>query len=407
LKNFVSSQYTKKENIYLSAVFFLFGISIMSLAPRTPDLKANLGVNNGTFGTLLSMSSIGSLVMLLIGGQIVHKIGAKLSLRLGVSAVALSFITLSHTSSALIFLLTNIAAGAGISIYHIASTGHTLHRQDQVGRVILPKLHGAWAVGALSTAVIAFLIADKVSISWHITTLMITVWILTQYVITKLSNTFPVKADSDDDDYQLTSLKQFKFKINWLLSIGFFCASLMEFIVADWATLFGKEELNMPASIAALSYLIFMLGLTIGRFLIGWALTYQSERFWLKTGGFIGGASFIFLLITSTYLVEVNKNLAISLAFLGFFIAGLGSSAMSPMFFAIGGRLSAGNNAIAVAQLSFINTLIIFISKTVLAWIVQLSSITVALCITGLAMMSLFYFSKIGSNERNPVAKTS
>jgi len=406
LKNFVSSQYTKKENIYLSAVFFLFGISIMSLAPRTPDLKANLGVNNGTFGTLLSMSSIGSLVMLLIGGQIVHKIGAKLSLRLGVSAVALSFITLSHTSSALIFLLTNIAAGAGISIYHIASTGHTLHRQDQVGRVILPKLHGAWAVGALSTAVIAFLIADKVSISWHITTLMITVWILTQYVITKLSNTFPVKADSDDD-YQLTSLKQFKFKINWLLSIGFFCASLMEFIVADWATLFGKEELNMPASIAALSYLIFMLGLTIGRFLIGWALTYQSERFWLKTGGFIGGASFIFLLLTSTYLVEVNKNLAISLAFLGFFIAGLGSSAMSPMFFAIGGRLSAGNNAIAVAQLSFINTLIIFISKTVLAWIVQLSSITVALCLTGLAMMSLFYFSKIGSNERTPVAKTS
>jgi len=406
LKNFVSSQYTKKENIYLSAVFFLFGISIMSLAPRTPDLKANLGVNNGTFGTLLSMSSIGSLVMLLIGGQIVHKIGAKLSLRLGVSAVALSFITLSHTSSALIFLLTNIAAGAGISIYHIASTGHTLHRQDQVGRVILPKLHGAWAVGALSTAVIAFLIADKVSISWHITTLMITVWILTQYVITKLSNTFPVKADSDDD-YQLTSLKQFKFKINWLLSIGFFCASLMEFIVADWATLFGKEELNMPASIAALSYLIFMLGLTIGRFLIGWALTYQSERFWLKTGGFIGGASFIFLLLTSTYLVEVNKNLAISLAFLGFFIAGLGSSAMSPMFFAIGGRLSAGNNAIAVAQLSFINTLIIFISKTVLAWIVQLSSITVALCLTGLAMMSLFYFSKIGSNERTPVAKIS
>jgi hypothetical protein len=53
-----------------------------------------------------------------------------------------------------------------------------------------------------------------------------------------------------------------------------------------------------------------------------------------------------------------------------------------------------------VAQLSFINTLIIFISKTVLAWIVQLSSITVALCITGLAMMSLFYFSKIGSTER-------
>ena len=400
MKNFVSSQFTKKENIYLSAIFFLFGLSIMSLAPRTPDLKENLGVNNGTFGTLLSMSSVGSLVMLLIGGQIVHKIGAKLSLRLGVSAVALSFITLSHTSSALIFLLTNIVAGAGISIYHIASTGHTLHRQDQVGRVILPKLHGAWGVGALSTAVIAFLIADKVSITWHISSLMIGIWILTQYVITQLSPTFPVKADSDDD-YQLTSLKQFKFKINWFLSIGFFCASLMEFIIADWATLFGKEELNMPASMAALSYLIYILGLTIGRFLIGWALTYQSERFWLKTGGLVGGASFILLLITSTYLVDINKNLAASLAFLGFFIAGLGSSAMTPIFFSIAGRLSNGKNAIAVAQLSFVNTSMIFFAKTVLAWIVQLSSITVTLCLTGLAMFTMLYFGKIGSTERN------
>ncbi|MGA0079484.1 MAG: hypothetical protein ACO3IO_02285 [Candidatus Nanopelagicus sp.] len=49
----------------------------MSLAPRTPDLKANLAVNNGTFGTLLSAASLGSIVMLLIGGQIIHTIGAK------------------------------------------------------------------------------------------------------------------------------------------------------------------------------------------------------------------------------------------------------------------------------------------------------------------------------------------
>ena len=99
----------------------------MSLAPRTPDLKANLNINNGTFGTLLSSASIGSIVMLLIGGQIVHRIGAKKALRIGSTIVATSFITLVHTQSPLVFLFVNIAAGAGISLYHIASTGHTLH----------------------------------------------------------------------------------------------------------------------------------------------------------------------------------------------------------------------------------------------------------------------------------------
>ena len=151
----------------------------------------------------------------------------------------------------------------------------------------------------------------------------------------------------------------------------------------------------------------FLIGLIIGRYSIGWALKHQSERFWIKTSGSIGGAGFILMIISSLLLVDSNRSLAYTLAFFGFLLAGLGSSAMSPIFFSIAGRLSNGKNAIAVAQLSFVNTSIIFFAKTVLAWIVQLSSITVALCLTGLAMMSLFYFSKIGSNERNPVAKTS
>ena len=64
------------------------------------------------------------------------------------------------------------------------------------------------------------------------------------------------------------------------------------------------------------------------------------------------------------------------------------------------GALSNGKNAIAVAQLSFVNTTMIFLAKTVLAWIVQLSSITVALCLTGLAMFTMLYFGKIGSKQR-------
>jgi len=111
----------------LSAISFLFGLSIMSLAPRTPDLKANLGVSNGTFGTLLSISSIGGMVMLLIGGQLVSKIGSKLALHLGSTVIAVAFITLSQTNSVIIFSIANIAAGTGIATYHIASTGHTLN----------------------------------------------------------------------------------------------------------------------------------------------------------------------------------------------------------------------------------------------------------------------------------------
>ncbi len=399
MKNFDKSVFTKKENKYLGLIFFLFGFSIMSLAPRTPDIKSNLAINNGTFGTLLSTASLGSIVMLLIGGQIIHTIGAKKGLRIGSSLIAISFITLAHTRSPLIFLIANICAGAGISIYHIASSGHTLHRQDEIGKIIIPKLHGSWAIGAMSTSAIAFFISDFVSIAWHLTTLMICTWLVTQYCVTKLSITFPPKPDADDA-YQLTSIKQFKFKINWLLSIGFFCSSILEFTIADWATLFGKEELGMGASVATLSYLFYLVGLIIGRFSIGWALNHQSEQFWIKTGGVVGGLGFASALIISTSIVDLNKNLSFVIAFSGFFLAGLGSSAMAPMFFSIAGRLSDGRNALAVAQLSFINTFAIYIAKTTLAWVAQLTSITVALMFTGLIMSLLIYFGKVGSSQR-------
>lgn len=371
----------------------------MSLAPRTPDLKANLDVNNGTFGTLLGTGSIGSIIMLLIGGQIVHTIGAKRSLQIGATAIAVSYSLLVHTTSPLLFLILNISAGASVSIFHIASSGHSLHRQDEIGSPIVSKLHGAWAAGAMSTAAIAFIISNQISITWHITLLMIIFWVVTQISIAKLSKTFPEKP-SGEDAYQVTSIKQFKFKVNWFLSIGFFCASIMEFTIADWATLFGKEELGMGASIATLNYLLYLIGLIIGRYSIGWALKHQSEQFWIKTGGLVGGLGFSLMIITSKLVEDKSKGLAFALAFFGFLLAGLGSSAMSPIFFSIAGRLSNGKNAMAVAQLSFVNVFIIFIAKTILAWIVQATSITVALLICATIMLALVYFGRIGSNTR-------
>ena len=371
----------------------------MSLAPRTPDLKSNLAVNNGTFGTLLGSASIGSIIMLLIGGQIVHTIGAKRAMQIGSTVIALTYTVLVSTSSPIIFLFCNVLAGSGVSIFHIASSGHSLHRQDEVGKVIVPKLHGAWATGAMSTAAVAFLISNQVSISSHITALMVCFWVATQISLRKLTPTFPEKPAADDS-YRASSVKQFKFKINWFLSLGFFCASIMEFTIADWATLFGKEELGMGSSVATLSYLIYLIGLIIGRYSIGWALNHQSEQFWIKTGGLVGGVGLSSMLFTASVVVDINKNLGFFIAFLGFFLAGIGSSALAPIFFSIAGRLSNGKNAVAVAQLSFVNTFIIFVAKNILAWIVQISSIMIALVITSILMAALLYFGRVGSTER-------
>jgi MFS family permease len=60
----------------LAKLFFLFGVGIMSWIPRFPDLKDQLGLSNGQFGSIISMGSVGGVISLLTVGHIVHKLGS-------------------------------------------------------------------------------------------------------------------------------------------------------------------------------------------------------------------------------------------------------------------------------------------------------------------------------------------
>ena len=45
----------------------------MSLAPRLPDIKANLNIPNGQFGTLVGSGALGALISQFFTGHIVHR----------------------------------------------------------------------------------------------------------------------------------------------------------------------------------------------------------------------------------------------------------------------------------------------------------------------------------------------
>jgi len=65
----------KEEKRGLQALFFLFGLGIMCLAPRFPDIKANLDVSTTYFGFLMSSGSIGAFSAQMTMGHIVHRLG--------------------------------------------------------------------------------------------------------------------------------------------------------------------------------------------------------------------------------------------------------------------------------------------------------------------------------------------
>ena len=61
-----------REKKLIHILFLCFGFGIMAWVPRFPEVKSNLGLENGAFGSLISAGSIGAFFGLLTVGHIIH-----------------------------------------------------------------------------------------------------------------------------------------------------------------------------------------------------------------------------------------------------------------------------------------------------------------------------------------------
>jgi MFS family permease len=138
-----------RERLNESALFLYFGVAVLCLASRTPDIKHNLNVNNGTYGVLISLGAIGAVIAFMFVGQLTHRFGVGRLLVITGTLTFGSIALIPHIHTAWIFVAVNILLAAGFNSYNIALHHQALKRQLLSGEKNLPRLHGAWSLGTL------------------------------------------------------------------------------------------------------------------------------------------------------------------------------------------------------------------------------------------------------------------
>ncbi|MCX6435250.1 MAG: MFS transporter [Actinobacteria bacterium] len=383
------------ERKVLAALFFLFGVEIIAWVPRFPEVKDNLGLSKGQFGTLLSASVIGSVIGLLTVGHIVHRFGTEKILVLSSTAFLIALIAIVHVSNSWHFLLCNILYGGSISAFHIAINGQAFHEQEKTKSNLIPRLHGFWAFGALATAIVSGFLVGKVSLTAHIDFLAVLCYLLILILIRKISP--DLVAGIKGGEYSPGTLFS-SFSVDRIASIGLICVAMAELGTADWSTIFSKEDLHMSPGVAAIPYILFMFAVILGRLGIH-RLPLQKDfgRFAQKSVLFGGGFSVASILI-AVRVAETMPTFGFAIYALGTFIAGLSSSFLTPAFMIAGIGRSKAPSAVIIGQLGVINTLLIFFCKAIIAWTAQLTSISIALLIPGLLLMCTASATKILKN---------
>ena len=373
----------------------------MCLAPRLPDIKANLDVSTTYFGFLMSSGSIGALSAHLTMGHIVHRLGVYKVLIYSSTATYITLGILIELHNPEIYMIVNILCGFAWASYHIAINTQALHRQSESGTQIIPMLHGLWSAGAVTTAFIALLISSFVSLNWHIYPLIIIVYILKLRSIGRLRPILLSGNEVTEADEVVTFRKMIStFSIDWVVSLGFLCALMLEVSVGDWATIMARREFEVSKSLAVVPYFLFMSAMIIGRLSYNRIKGNRSDKEMVQPFVVLGGTVFLVSLGLSLQLKETNLYLGFAVFSLGFLLTGFGISFVGPLFFGYASARSDKPGGVAVAELGALNQVLTFIGRGVISVVAGATTLPIAMTIPGVMLLFVAFFVAAASQPR-------
>jgi MFS family permease len=398
----LKSTFSKQERSALNLLFWPFGIGAMSTATRFPEIRDQLNINNGTFGTYLSLGAIGGVVAFILVGHLVHSVGVKPIVFLAATGLFVSLGVVPHIQNAIYWLVINILIAFFWVSFHIANNAQAIHRQEEVGELILPKLHGLWSLGALLTSILAIVITPYVTLAWHIGIVVVSMWVLTMLGVVKSTPYFIKKNEEADAFPNLSPIGIAKtFKFQPIIVLAMVLAMQIEFAIQDWSAIYAKDTINMSASSSIYGYAVFISAMIILRFNAKKLAARWSERELITKLPILGGVGFAVCISFGTWISESNRILGFIVALVGFALAGFGSSILAPTIFAISFRKTSLPSSVVVAQLGLTQTIATFIAKVIIAWVAQATSVTVALMIPALMLLATAKFANLGKDTKD------
>ena len=378
----------------IQALFTVYAFLLMAWIPRFPEIKANLGLNIGEFGTLISTAAIGGVVSLFLTGHLVHKYGVKRVILTNIWIMGAAYFFIVRTESLGIFLICNIAIGWSSSAYHISINAQGFSAMARVKELTIARLHGMWSLGTLLTAIFSGFILNYVSISWHVGGLAVIATLVLTAIVQRLTPVL-IKPNQNEEEHLPLKTLFTSFRIDWLVSGGFLTAVFIEFSTGDWSAIFAKERLGVSPGLAALPYVVFMIAIITGRLNSGKLAKRFHVQSMIRFLALFGGGGFLVFLAITVQIPVDHKNIALATTCIAFAFAGIGSSVITPSFFAAANQRSPLPSAVVIGQLGVINVFSVFVVKAVVAWTAQFTgSLAIALTIPALMLMAAAYFAR-------------
>lgn len=118
----------------------------------------------------------------------------------------------------------------------------------------------------------------------------------------------------------------------------------------------------------------------------------------MKIASLVSGISFLIGILATQIVGKDSKTISLVILSVSFTIAGLGSSFLGPSIMNAANMRSNSPSSVVIGQMGVINIIAVFIMRLVIAWTAQAFSLSLALLLPALLLLTVPYFAKIFRN---------
>jgi MFS family permease len=371
----------KHHRFALSVFFFISGCCFSSWASRIPSIKLTFDMNEAELGSFLFILPICSLIGLPISGWLISKFDSRYLLISGFLIYIFSLLGVGYASNIQLLTVTVCFFAFGLRAINISMNTQAIQLQKRYRRTINGSFHGIWSFGGLCGILIATtMIYFDITMFVHLAVVVVFALILS---LSAFSYLLKNDRETVGNKLRLGSPDKFIFYTGLVV----FCAAVCEGGIYDWSSVYFREVIN--AELFTLSYLVFMIAMTILRFFTD-VLTnlLGMKKLFLISASVVVFGVLILIIFPNFYL-----------ALVGFFITGLGVASIFPMSFSLASHSKKYAPGLAISIVGTYATVGVLLAPPFVGYVAHLFSLNLAFLIFVGAAFLLIIFSRMAYQQ--------
>lgn len=341
------------------------------------------------WGLVLFMIPVGKFIAIPLAGYLVSRLGSRIMVQASILGYAISLLAIGTAYSIYMLGVCLFCFGVFWNLCDISLNTQGIGIERLYGRTIMASFHGGWSLAACLGALIGFImIVSDIPPFWHFSLIAVLIVLILLVGRRYLQNDVEIQPEplkeANDKEQEAPALISFVRRPERLLIqlgvVGLF-ALIVESAMFDWSGVYFESVLQAPKSLQ-IGFLVFMVMMTVGRFLTNYAYSRLGKQRVLQlAGAFIFIGFFISALFSDIFSSMAAKVIVNSL---GFMLVGLGISCMVPTIYSLVGAKSKTPVSIALTILSSISFIGSLIAPLLIGAISQAFNMKYAYLVVGL-----------------------